>query len=139
MLEARIREEVKVALREKNEIRKNILRVVLGEVETEQCRGKTVDDDRIIEIMHTISVSNIKVMQLNKGPIDTLVTENQVLDEFLPHYLTIEEIKLKLEPKLEEIKSKEKGPAIGMAVKSLSDYYVDNDDVKQAVIELRGE
>ena len=137
MLEQLIREKVKTALLEKDEASKNILRVVLGEIDVLKGRGQTVEDEQVHKILRKLIASNeetIKAMTVG------LRRENEILDGFLPQLLTKEEIKNHLNSVATEIMSaKSDGQATGVAVGVFkkAGLAVDGSDVSEIVKKMR--
>lgn len=137
MLEQLIRDKVKLALQEKDEITKNILRVVIGEIDTLNGRGKQVDDEQIHKILRKLVLSNEETIA---AMTKTLVQENNILNEFLPKLLDKKEILNHLLAFIEQIKlAKNDGLAIGIAMGVFKkiNLPVDGKDVSDVVTKIR--
>ena len=139
MLVEQLREDVKQALRDKNEVKKNILRVVIGEVETQESRtNKSFTDEEVEKVLRKMIASNQEVLSSKEDK--TLTLENEILSSYLPKLLTQEEIKEHLETIQDDLKEGAEGQAIGKAMKYLksNSLAVDGKDVSAVVQSLRG-
>jgi len=135
-LPERLKQELKEAMFAKNEWKKNILRVVLGEVERNQQGNRPVTDEQVVKIIRKIVQSNVET--LNNTPEgerkQMLETENAILNELLPKQLTQDEIRAKL-----QTQSLPPGKAaMGVAMKFFKEQgeFVDGNDVKAVVESL---
>ncbi|RDJ35139.1 MAG: hypothetical protein DWQ19_09905 [Crenarchaeota archaeon] len=139
---ADMKSSLKKAMFDKNDVEKNILRVVLGEVNqlqmSKQQGNKPVADEQVYKIVRKIMQSNNEVIE--KLPDDNrkavLFQENTILDGFLPHQLSPDEIKIEL-LKLNLDNSKK---SIGVAMKYFkeNEMFVDGNDVRIAIESLGG-
>ena len=151
-----IRSQLTAAMKERNEIKKGILRVILGDLSTLESRsGKPPTDEEVKKVIKKLIEGNTETMShLEKAatfaipPIsDTwqkLKEENVILNSFLPKNLPKEEIKdflnLSSSPIVFEIQgAKSDGQATGLAMKFFKDFDVniDGKDVSAIVKELR--
>jgi uncharacterized protein YqeY len=149
-----IKDQVKVAMKAKDDVTKNVLRTVLGEVGTLEMSanqaGKPISDDQVHRIIRKVQTSNTETLgHLRKAQADhpilpqeeniaVLERENQILESFLPKLLTRDEIKAKLAA-VDLASAKSEGQAVGLAMKYFreSGEAVDGNEVKAAVAELR--
>ncbi len=137
MLEQLIREKVKTALFDKDEVSKNILRVALGEIDVLKGRGQTVEDEQICKVLRKLIASNEETI---KAKTAILRKENEILNGFLPQLLTKEEIANHLVSVIDEIRTtKSDGLATGiaMAVFKKASLMVDGKDVSEVVKKIR--
>lgn len=147
-----IKEQLKIklieAMKAKNENRKNILRLILGEVSTQETRNKKPlsDEDtrRIIkkfiqngwDVMETLTKYNRQGEPL----FQTTKDEEVILREFIPELLNKEQIVSNLGELSEQFKSaKSDGMAIGLATKHLKSKGFDffGDEVANYVKEIK--
>ena len=123
---------------EKDELKKNILKVLLGE--TQRLHSQP-DDKQVMGIVRKMIESNSQMLEYaveNKKLTDKLNAENTILGELLPVMATEEEIKAVLVtlPVMEA--GQKEGQIIGMSVKKLNDLGLtfDNKIVVKVVKEL---
>ncbi len=77
--------------------------------------------------------------EARSGPTTFSPEELALLREWVPPTLTADQIKEALAPVADQIKAAPKeGMAMGIAMKSLSGQQVESDDVKAAVVAIRG-
>lgn len=116
----------------KNEIAKNILRVVIGELDNLAAKGDIKHDD-CLRVIRKCVESNNEMLKIK--PNDNLVEENKVLSTYLPNNLNVEQIKSELS---NTTLGNHLGKAIGNAVKILREkgLYADGKDVRTAVEQL---
>lgn len=137
-----LRNEIQSALKLKDDVKKNVLRVALGEIDTLSSRQGSVSDDNCHNILRKLIENNKETMSLSSSEDQkkTLSLENEVLLTFLPKTLSVEEIKSNLTTVLNDIKvAKSDGQAVGVAMKYLKQMKltVIGADVSKAVSELR--
>lgn len=143
MLLDEIKKQMFSAMKAKDEVKKEILRVAVGEITTEQARGqKEFGDDQVVKILKKLVKSNHESIAagLQGEQKERLQAENKVLEAFLPKSLSVEQIVEALSAVTEPIKQAAgDGPATGIAMKHLkaSGAMVDGRDVSQAVKKLR--
>lgn len=136
------------AQKNKQEIEKNILRVLLSEIETTELqKKKSVSDRDCHNIVHKlISVNNGVIEQAktinNTKLVEKLTQENEVLNSLVPKLWTEEQIIQFLTDKnlIEKIKEmKEDGPAIGIAMKNLNaeNAPIQGEMVKEVIKKIR--
>lgn len=109
MLKEKLMEDLKVSMREKNEIRKNTVQMVRAAIlQIEKDKGITVEDDKIIEIIaKEVKVKKDALVDFEKANRNDLIEQtNQeiaVLQEYLPKQLSKEEIKEILEKVISDV------------------------------------
>ena len=103
MLKEKLMDDLKVSMREKNEVRKNTIQMVRAAIlQIEKDKGITVEDDKIIEIIaKEVKSKKDALVDFEKAErIDLIEQTNQeiaILQEYLPKQLTKEEIKAEVE------------------------------------------
>jgi uncharacterized protein YqeY len=143
----KLRTQIAEAMKAGDKTRMSILRVFMGEL---QKANITTEGPEATKIARKLVESNNEAIdiilkkwentpgQSEKHHVFGLQAENKVLQEFLPTYLSKDEIKVALQPMLEQIKGcKSSGQATGVAMKHLKDRPVEGGTVKQAIEELR--
>lgn len=159
-----LRSELLSAMKAKDENKKDVLRVVLGEVETTESRsGVRLPEDKVQAILRKLIESNEETIRLSNPANASLASDetslslmivnlreqNTYLSSLLPKRLTKEEILSKLnEPTASTVvvntdilSAKSEGQAIGLAMKffKTANLAVDGNLVKEVVIELRNQ
>ena len=103
MLKEKLMEDLKISMREKNEIRKNTIQMVRAAIlQIEKDKGIVVEDDKIIEIIaKEVKGKKDALVDFAKAErtdlIDQTNQEITILQEYLPKQLTKEEIKVEVE------------------------------------------
>lgn len=135
-----MKSRVILAMKEKNDVHKNIMRVVLAEIQAQENKyGKVQgDDEKIMNIIRKVVQSNnetLKALQKDDTRVSILTEENAVLAGFLPKTLSVDEIREVLAK--EEFPDNE-GKAIGVAIRvcKLQGLNVLNSDVATVVKEI---
>lgn len=109
MLKEKLMEDLKNAMKNKDEIRKNTVQMVrAGILQIEKDKGIQVEDDKIIEIIaKEVKTKKDALKDFEKAErqdlIDQTNKEIEVLQEYLPKQLSREEIKVELEKIISEI------------------------------------
>ncbi len=109
MLKEKLMDDLKVSMREKNEIRKNTIQMVRAAIlQIEKDKGITVEDDKIIEIIaKEVKGKKDALVDFEKAEradlIDQTNQEIAILQEYLPRQLTKEEIKSELEKVISDL------------------------------------
>lgn len=143
MLTDQIRERMKRAMKAGDAIEKSILRVALGEIQSEQTRsGKTLDDDAVAAVLRKLVKANEDTLAADPDAdrAATLSREVEILQELLPRTLSQEEIRAALVPVRDAVlAAKNDGQATGIAMKHLKSTgaAVTGQDVAAAVRTLR--
>lgn len=146
-----IRAQLVTSMREKDEVKKNILRIILGDLSTSEVRsGKPSTDDDARRIIKKLIESNVETLKFcadRPENFSKLTRENSILSSFLPKTLSKEDINsyiyLSSTMITSEIKgAKSDGQATGILVKwlKLNNYgHFDGIVAAEAVKELRNE
>lgn len=109
MLKEKLMEDLKEAMRSKNEIKKNTVQMVRAAIlQIEKDKGIQVEDDRILEIIaKEVKSKRDALKDFEKAErqdlIDQTNQEIEVLQQYLPKQLSREEIKVELEKIIAEI------------------------------------
>lgn len=102
MLKEKLMEDLKKSMKEKNNLRKNVVQMVRAAIlQIEKDKGIEVDDNKILEIIaKEVKTRKDSLADFEKGGREDLVEqakqEIEVLSEYLPKQLTKEELKEKL-------------------------------------------
>ena len=143
MLADDIKTRMFAAMKAKNTVEKEILRVALGEIQTAEARGKgPMSDEAAGAILKKLVKSNQESLEASSDAEQksVLAQEIEILKALLPQTLSVEQIVEALAPVADGIQSaKADGPATGIAMKHLkqSGALVDGKDVALAVKRLR--
>ncbi len=109
MLKEKLMDDLKIAMREKDEVKKNTVQMVRAAIlQIEKDKGIKVEDEKIIEIIaKEVKGKKDALVDFEKGGRDDLVSQtNQeiaILQEYLPKQLTPEEIKVEVEKVIKDI------------------------------------
>ena len=109
MLKEKLMEDLKISMRNKDEIRKNTVQMVRAAIlQIEKDKGIQVEDDKILEIIaKEVKSKKDALNDFEKAGREDLINQtNQeiaVLQEYLPKQLSREEIKVELEKIIAEI------------------------------------
>lgn len=109
MLKEKLMEDLKISMREKNEIRKNTVQMVRAAIlQIEKDKGITVEDDKIVEIIaKEVKGKKDALIDFEKAErIDLIEQTNQeiaILQEYLPKQLSKEEIKIEIEKVIADV------------------------------------
>ena len=109
MLKEKLMEDLKVSMRNKDEIRKNTVQMVRAAIlQIEKDKGIQVEDDKILEIIaKEVKSKKDALKDFEKAGREDLINQtNQeiaVLQEYLPKQLSREEIKVELEKIIEVV------------------------------------
>lgn len=139
-LKETIRSQILTATKLKKEPTKNVLKVVLGEIETQESRnGKPLTDDDGYRIIRK-TLQGVEEMLGYKPNDSKFEEEKTALNLLLPKQLTAEDIKSTLLSKVDELKAaKSEGQATGIAMKLFKEknLCVDGNVVKRVITEVR--
>jgi len=143
MLIDTLKERLRAAMKARNTLEKEILRVALGEIQTQEARGTTMDDAAVQAILRKLMKSNTETGEVTESAEQraTLEEENRVLESLLPKQLDAAEIEAALAAVRDAIGAAgSDGQATGVAMKHLKSLgaTVDGRLVKQVVASLRG-
>lgn len=109
MLKEKLMDDLKAAMRDKNEVRKNAIQMVRAAIlQIEKDKGITVEDEKIVEIIaKEVKGKKDALVDFEKGGRDDLISQTneeiQILQEYLPKQLSKEEIKVELEKVISDI------------------------------------
>jgi uncharacterized protein YqeY len=138
-----IKQKMTQAMRDKDEVAKNILRLAFGEMQTAEARaGKAIKEDESIAIVKKLVKSNEETLAVatDASQKETLTREIAVLTALLPKTLGVPEIVAALAPVKDAIKAAgNDGQATGVAMKHLktTGAAVDGKAVAEAVKQIR--
>lgn len=144
MLSDQIKTRMLDAMRRKDAVEKEILRVALGDIQSEQARGTdVVSDEQAAKIIRKIIKGNDETLAVVKDPEarTKLERENAILASLLPQTLSTEQIVERLQPVIGTIQAAgNDGHATGVAMKHLkaAGAAVDGKAVAEAVKRIRG-
>ena len=146
-----LRSKLTQAMKGKDEQAKNLLRLVIGEVDTVdarqgKCADEAADTQRIAGVIKKIMEGNAEtIRQIGKildPRVHQLIQENSYLKQLLPPTLSDEELRPILAEVADNIKSaKNEGQATGIAMKHLKTKGVANAESSMVIAlvkELRG-
>ena len=131
------------AMKAQNVVEKEILRVVLGELDTiEARRGEACSDVEVVKVLRKLLKSNNETIKLveDANQRATLEGENAVINSLLPQTLDVAAIVAALtEVKDAVLEAGNDGQATGIAMKHLksSGAEVEGKTVSQAVRQMR--
>jgi len=109
MLKEKLMEDLKSAMKNKDEIRKNTVQMVRAAIlQIEKDKGIQVEDDKILEIIaKEVKSKRDALKDFEKAErqdlIDQTNKEIEVLQEYLPQQLSREEIRVELEKIISQI------------------------------------
>lgn len=138
-LKERIKADILTATKAKDNATKNTLKVVLGEVDTQEGRGKTLTDEQIYGVIRKV-LQGVEEMLTYKPGDTALLQEKTTLSKLLPAQLNRDDILDKLIDKVDEIKNaKADGQATGIAMKYFKEnkLVVDGTLVADVIKQLR--
>jgi uncharacterized protein len=148
MIQTKVKEEIKKAMLEKNEVKLNTLRGVLASFINELvAKGKKpdeelADDDALAVIKRAVKQRRDSIEQFKKGGREDLAKQEEqeleVLNGWLPQMATSEEIKEVVSKKKEELNITDKSKAgmlVGAVMKEMKGN-ADGGEVKKIVEEL---
>jgi uncharacterized protein len=139
-----VKQQVLQAMRDKDTARRDLLKVLLGELQTAAARtGDAMDDDQAQRIIRKMVKSNREMAELSDRPgvAEQMKAELQILESLLPRTLSVDQIVAALDPVTDAVKAAgNDGQATGVAMKHLksSGAAVEGKDVGQAVRRMRG-
>ena len=145
MLIEKIKEEIKSSTLSKDEIKKNILKVALGEINTLQSRSPSSTDDQFIKLLEKLVNSNKETISFAQDVSvkSKLEQEITILSSFIPKKISVDDLLFILEKNsvlVENIKSaKSDGQAMGQVIKYLKNININfnNSDVTEAIKKIK--
>ena len=144
MLKSEIKSRMMRALKARNTVEREILGVVLGEVQTQEARaGGDLSDEAAQGVVRKLIKSNRETLDVatDAAQKDTLEREIDILESLLPKTMTEAEVIEALAPARDAIRAAAgDGPATGIAMKQLKQQPlpVEGRVVSQAVKKMRG-
>lgn len=137
-----IRKQITDATKLRAEVQKNVLKVVLGDIELQESRyGKQLTDDEVYRIIRK-TLEGVETMLTYKPNDPKFEAEKATLKGLLPKEFAAEDLQTVLSSKVDEIKAaKNDGQATGIAMKFLKErnISVDGNVVKKLVTEIRAD
>lgn len=100
MLKEKLMNDLKEAMKEKNEIKKNTVQMVRAAIlQIEKDKGITVEDEKIIEIIaKEVKSKKDALVDFEKGGRQDLINQTNeeisILQEYLPKQLSKDELKI---------------------------------------------
>jgi len=143
-LTEQVQKRVHQAMKDKNELEKELLRVLLGDLQLAETRnGKALSEKEEQQIVRRMVKSNQETVAMTQDPaaVEKLKAEFVILEGLLPKTLSVAEIIAALQPVADDIKQAgNPGQATGVAMKHLKPQglEVEGKDVAQAVGQIRG-
>lgn len=144
MLIDEIKARMTRAMRERDEVVRNVLGLAVGEIQTAEARAnRSLRDDEALAVVRKLLKSNEETLALagtDDARAASLRREIEVLSALLPRSMSIEQIAEALAPIADAIRAaKNDGQAMGAAMKHLktAGAVVEAADVQQAVKRVR--
>jgi uncharacterized protein YqeY len=149
MITDALRKRTTQAMKEKDDVAKDVLRLALGEIQTAEARaGRAVTEEEAVAIVRKLVKSNEETLAAGGASGDaadgpratTLRREIALLTELLPATLTVPQIVLALASQTEALRAaKGDGQATGIAMRHLktTGAAFDGTDVTAAVKQIR--
>ena len=138
-----IKEQVIEAMKAKDSLKKEVLRVAQGDIEMHHTRtGEHMTDDEAQKVIRKLIKSNQETIEHTTDPatVEKLNKEIAILEALLPRTLGVDEIVAALAPVEADIKAAgNDGQATGVAMKHLKPQglAVEGKDVSEAVRQIR--
>jgi uncharacterized protein YqeY len=147
-LHDQIKQRIKECMKSKNTVERDVLRTVLGEIQSKTISsGKDITDELVEKTLISFKENALECMKYshNDDPNESqdaseAMTEVEIYDKFLPQYKTVEEIVELLQSSKAQLDSaKSDGQATGMAMGILkkSGEKIQGKDVSEAVKIIR--
>ena len=143
MLIDEIKKRSMQAMKDRDTVAKEVLRVALGEIQVAEARAnRDATDEEAMAAVRTLIKSNeeTRAVSTDEAQKATLTREIEVLSALLPKSLGVDEIVAALEPVREALRAaKSDGQATGVAMKHLKSTgaVVSGNDVSAAVRQVR--
>jgi len=139
MIEETVKSELLKARKNRNSIATSILSVVLGEIQTAATKQELKDEDKLT-IIKKILKSNkttLKSTEEKNAQFSILTKENEILEEFLPKKLSVENITNIIEEQKLGL-GDNPGKAMGVVIRALkaAGHEFDAGDVKKAILAI---
>jgi uncharacterized protein YqeY len=141
MLEELIREQIKIAMKQRDELTKDILRLVVGEFQQAAANKDIVESDKLAILKRVIkgiesSLDQIAGLDSRDDLRQKLEAEGTILRKFLPQTMTINEMRRFIVANNVDLTTI--GKAIGQTIKLLkqNELNYDNEAVRLAILTL---
>jgi uncharacterized protein YqeY len=125
-----IKARITQAMKDKDDVAKNILRLAFGEMQTAEARaGRALGEEEAVAIVRKLVKSNEETLAHAAGEqADALRKENAILTSLLPAAMPLEKIVEALAAQHDAIRAaKNDGQATGIAMKHLKSAGIDAD------------
>jgi uncharacterized protein YqeY len=122
MIVEELKKRLTQAMKDRDEVAKDVLRVALGEIQTiEHRKNATMSDEEAVAVVRKLVKSNEETLAMSEGErAATLRRENEILASLLPKTMDVDAIVAALESQREAIRAaKSDGQATGIAMKHL--------------------
>lgn len=137
----KIKTDIVSATKARAEIRKNILKVLLGEVQTVESRSKKIlSDQEVFSLIRSIINNNSITLDKTISEVSkaNLTEEIEILQSYIPKTLTEKEILEHIDESVIKLvcEAKSEGQAVGIVIKFLktkTECLIDGNDVKKIV------
>ena len=140
MLIDQLKANMMAAMKAKDTVAKEAMRTAIGEITK---TGEEATDERVTTVLRKMVKSNDEALEYATGDdAANLKRENELLSQFLPQALSVDDVLALLEPVKDQITAAGgAGQATGIAMKTLkpSGAVVDGKTVNLAVRRMRGE
>ena len=140
MLIDQLKANMIAAMKARDTLVKEAMRTAIGEITK---TGEEATDERVTTVLRKMVKSNLEALEYAEGEgAEKLKRENELLSEFLPKALDLDEVLAILETQKDAITAAgNAGQATGIAMKTLkpTGAVVDGKTVNLAVRRLRGE
>ena len=139
-----LKKRITQAMKDRDDVAKNVLRLALGEIQTAEARtSRKMTEEEAVASVRKLVKSNEETLGLTaEGPQATMLrTEIELLASLLPKTMGVDDIVATLAQHAEAIKAaKNDGQATGVAMKHLKSTGVSasGNDVTAAVKRIRG-
>lgn len=139
--EGKIREDLKEALKQRNQTRASVLRMLLSEIKnTEIAQQKRLDDDKILDVISKeVKRHRESIEAFRQGNRSDLVVQEKaelsILMEYLPKQMSREEIRIAARRIIETVGVKGKGSVMAQLMPQLRGK-ADGKEVSEIVSEL---
>ena len=142
MLVDDLKKRITQAMKDRDEVAKDVLRVALGEIQTQEHRANApMSDEDAVAVVRKLVKSNEETLASSTGERAAILKrENEILAALLPKRMTVDEIAGALASQRDAIRAaKSDGQATGVAMKHLkaTGASFDGGDVAEAVKRVR--
>lgn len=89
-----IKQRITAAMKARDELTKSILRVALGEIQTQEARDGSITEETAQKMLRKLMASNEETMAATKDPqtAEKLRKENAILNDLLPKMWSVDDI-----------------------------------------------